>query len=50
MSMVQEQADIVAARPKIAARGVNVHYGAKQALFDVGIDIAAHAVTALIGP
>jgi phosphate transport system ATP-binding protein len=36
--------------PFIAARGVNVSYGAKQALFDIDLDIAAKEVTALIGP
>ena len=30
-------------------RGLNVHYGAKQALFDVDIDIPANQVTSLIG-
>jgi phosphate transport system ATP-binding protein len=35
---------------KIAARQVNVFYGAKQALFDVNLDIPANSVTALIGP
>ena len=34
----------------ISARGVNVFYGAKQALFGVNIDIAPGAVTAFIGP
>ncbi|MGF1563639.1 MAG: phosphate ABC transporter ATP-binding protein PstB [Geminicoccaceae bacterium] len=29
---------------------VNLWYGDKQALFDVGLDIAEHKVTALIGP
>lgn len=37
-------------RPFIAARGVNVYYGDKQALFDVDLDIGANKVTALIGP
>jgi phosphate transport system ATP-binding protein len=36
--------------PKIRARGVNVFYGDKQALFDVDLDIPANQVTALIGP
>jgi phosphate transport system ATP-binding protein len=36
--------------PKLMASGVNVFYGEKQALFDVGFDIAANEVTALIGP
>lgn len=38
------------AKPKIAARGVNVFYGDKQALTNVAIDIAPQAVTAFIGP
>jgi len=36
--------------PKIKAENVNVHYGTKQALFDVNLDIPPHRVTALIGP
>ncbi len=36
--------------PTITARHVDVFYGAKQALFDVSIDIASHSVTAFIGP
>ncbi len=39
-----------ALRAKMAADGVDVFYGAKQALKDVAIDIAEHQVTALIGP
>ncbi len=35
---------------KIRARKVSVFYGAKQALFDVGLDIRERMVTALIGP
>ncbi len=35
---------------KISSRELNVYYGAKQALFDVDIDIVPNAVTALIGP
>ncbi len=35
---------------KISARGLNVFYGAKQALFDVNLDIPKNQVTALIGP
>ena len=38
------------ADPKIRARDVSVLYGAKQALFDVSLDIADKSVTALIGP
>ncbi|MEO4000699.1 phosphate ABC transporter ATP-binding protein PstB [Mesorhizobium sp. CAU 1732] len=40
-----------AARPiRVKARDVGVFYGAKQALFDVSIDIPEKAVTAFIGP
>lgn len=35
---------------KIAAQDLNVFYGDKQALFDVGLDIPTNRVTALIGP
>ena len=35
---------------KIQARGVNLWYGAKQALFDVDLDVPERTVTALIGP
>ena len=35
---------------KIAARNVNVFYGAKQAIDNVSIDIATEHVTAFIGP
>ncbi len=39
-----------AATLKIAARGVQVHYGATHALKDVNVDILDRAVTAFIGP
>jgi phosphate transport system ATP-binding protein len=35
---------------KAAARGVNVHYGTKQALKDVNVDIPDRSVMAFIGP
>ncbi|MFM8499315.1 MAG: phosphate ABC transporter ATP-binding protein PstB [Chakrabartia sp.] len=35
---------------KISAKSVNVHYGAKQAIDNVSIDIATEHVTAFIGP
>jgi phosphate transport system ATP-binding protein len=35
---------------KISARGLNVYYGDKQALFDVNLDVPKNQVTALIGP
>jgi len=37
-------------RPKITAKGVNVYYGEKQALFDVSVNIAEKSVTSFIGP
>ena len=36
--------------PKIAARGVDVFYGEKQALTSVDLDIPSNHVTSLIGP
>jgi phosphate transport system ATP-binding protein len=39
-----------ASGPKIQARSVNVFYGAKQALFDVSLNMPGRSVTALIGP
>ncbi len=36
--------------PKMTARNVNVHYGAKQAIDDVSIDIEQDKVVAFIGP
>jgi phosphate transport system ATP-binding protein len=35
---------------KMRGRKVTVHYGAKQALFDVDLDVGENQVTALIGP
>jgi phosphate transport system ATP-binding protein len=35
---------------KISARGVNVHYGTKQALKDVNVDIPERSVMSFIGP
>lgn len=39
-----------AVHPKMAARGVNVFYGEKQAIRDVSIDVDMENVTAFIGP
>jgi phosphate transport system ATP-binding protein len=55
MTQVPEMTDLASDalvnRPiRVAARSVNVHYGIKQALFDVSIDIPDRAVTAFIGP
>ena len=36
--------------PKITSRNVNVHYGDKQALYDITLDIPANHVVSLIGP
>ncbi len=48
---IEEAPDAAAANAvKIRTRGVNVFYGGKQALFDVGLDIGERMVTALIGP
>ncbi len=38
------------AAPKISARNVSVHYGRKQAIDDVSIDVDMENVTAFIGP
>ena len=35
---------------KISTRNLNVHYGVKQALFDINLDLFEKKVTALIGP
>jgi phosphate transport system ATP-binding protein len=35
---------------RMSARGVSTFYGAKQALFDIDLDIPINKVTALIGP
>jgi phosphate transport system ATP-binding protein len=36
--------------PKMSMRNVNVHYGDKQAIQDVSVDIAKNEVIAMIGP
>jgi phosphate transport system ATP-binding protein len=38
------------AESKFVSKDVTVHYGEKQALFDINLDIPANQVTALIGP
>ena len=53
MTSVGDKATMLdaATRPtRVSTRDVRVHYGAKQALFDVSIDIPDRAVTAFIGP
>jgi phosphate transport system ATP-binding protein len=44
------QAALSADQIKVAAKSINVFYGAKQALFDVSLDIPDGSVTAFIGP
>jgi phosphate transport system ATP-binding protein len=36
--------------PAIVLRGVNLHYGEKQALYDINLDVDRRRVTAFIGP
>ena len=36
--------------PKIRVRDLNFYYGARQALYDISLDIGANRITALIGP
>lgn len=38
------------AKPKMAARGVNVYYGDNHAIKDIDLDLYADEVTSLIGP
>ncbi|WP_051332564.1 phosphate ABC transporter ATP-binding protein PstB [Cucumibacter marinus] len=45
-----ETATQTGSKTRVSARDVNVHYGEKQALFDVSIDIPDRGVTAFIGP
>ena len=47
---MQHAADMSVVPVKVQARDVTVHYGEKQALFGVTMDIPANAVTAFIGP
>ena len=49
---MEKQVQSQPAGPKVKVKGekVTVHYGQKQALFDVNLDVREHQVTALIGP
>jgi phosphate transport system ATP-binding protein len=47
---VSVEAHVQPSTPKLTARKCNVFYGAKQALFDVDVDILPNQVTAFIGP
>jgi phosphate transport system ATP-binding protein len=42
--------DLTSARPKFSVSSLNFWYGAKQALFDISLEIPERSVTALIGP
>ncbi len=42
--------DITTPDPRMVCRGVNVWYGAKQAIKEVGLDIGKNQVVAMIGP
>ncbi len=42
--------DITAPDPSMTCRNVDVHYGDKQAIFDVSVDIGRNEVLAMIGP
>lgn len=48
--IVRTTGQIEVANPAMVCRDVNVFYGAKQALYDIGIDIAHNEVLAMIGP
>jgi phosphate transport system ATP-binding protein len=47
---VRAEATPEAARQAITLKGVNFYYGEKQVLFDIGMAMGEHRVTALIGP
>jgi len=42
--------ELIDARPKFGVSGLSFWYGAKQALFDISLEIPERSVTALIGP
>lgn len=42
--------DLTAAKSKFSVSGLSFWYGAKQALFDINLEIPERSVTALIGP
>jgi phosphate transport system ATP-binding protein len=42
--------DLARARPKFSVANLSFWYGAKQALFDISLEIPERSVTALIGP
>ncbi len=42
--------DVTVADPRMSARGVDVHYGEKQAIHNVSLDIGKNEVVSMIGP
>ncbi len=42
--------DVTVPDPRMKLRDVNVFYGAKQAVFDVNLDIGSNSVVSMIGP
>lgn len=48
--MTQTATDTASSNTAVSARNVDVHYGEKQAIFGVDLDINRNEVTALIGP
>jgi phosphate transport system ATP-binding protein len=50
MPRTAAEAQAAPGNAKVRARGVNVFYGDKQAIFDVSIDIPANQVISFIGP
>jgi phosphate transport system ATP-binding protein len=44
------QADLALATPMVELSNVTLHYGAKQALFDISMKVPQHRITAYIGP
>ena len=47
---MDNETDLSQLKTKIQIRNLSLHYGKKQALFDVSMDIPEHHVTAFIGP
>jgi len=50
MNVTQTATDTATSNTAVSARNVDVHYGEKQAIFGVDLDINRNEVTALIGP
>ena len=50
LGSVQTVGEALLESPSVSCRDVAVHYGDKQALFDINLDMGANEVLALIGP